>query len=282
MSPLSSSMQNLAAASPTAITGSPLRRIPPALSDLPSRPVVPRATKSGSKIAMATLNKVDEKVVQAKQSQSGGEGAQDASLAGKKGEDSAMTGASGVARLIAEANRRAQAVGRDAASNSRPSTSPVKTKDEPAPREDPSLTRSMPTLPARTDEASQEPAKSSSDISTTSLQPSQALRPPPRRNSGAQAPPRKGSLNAAMRSAPSAVQHVPSDRSRSASVASNDSSKLRRLPPRLSDHATMPGVAGKQEDAVDSPVETIPAGLGAPSLEAKKIKPAVPPKPRNL
>jgi hypothetical protein len=285
MSPLNSSMQNLTATSPTTIAGSPLRRTPPALPGLPTRPSAPPSIQSGSRSVIPTLNTVDEKVghTTAMRPQRDTQGTMDSPLPGRQGEGAELAGASGVARLIAEANRRAQAIGSDTASNARPSTSPKKVKEEHARGEDPSLARSLPTLPARSEAPLQNTAKSISDLSATSSQSSQVLQPPPRRDSNIQAPPRKGSLNVAMRSTPAAILPSLPDRSRSASVASTDSGKLRRLPPLMPSHApTKHESAPMQEDIVESPVEATTAGLEVMAPEGKKPKPAVPPKPRNL
>lgn len=287
MSPLNTSMQNLTATSPNALGGSPLRRVPPSLPGLPTRPVAPRESRSDSRSSLPAPNKANEsqveKISQPIRAQNGDEAKKDkaASLTGKVNGDTALTGASGVARLIAEANRRAQDVGKDTVSSSRTSASPAKAKGESTKPEELSLTRSVPTLPTRSNFPPHETTKSVPEL-PEAPKPSQALQPPPRHTSSAQAPPRKGSLNASMRNTPVVTSAASSDRSRSASIASTDSGKLRRLPPLLPTHAFAKEPAGKQEDIVESPMDAMQAGPEAPNPEGKRAKPIVPPKPKNL
>lgn len=278
MSPLNSSGQNLAASSSNAIIGSPLRRVPPALPGLPSRPVAPRSTRSGSKSAVPTLDKVDEKVKPPlsmlntqKQIANAGSPREESHR-----EESSLPSGSGVARLIAEANRRAQAIGTDASAKSGTIASSASTSDgEVAQNHSPVLTRSIPTLPARTSSApAREPLNSSVlDVSALSAKGPPALPPPLRRDSCHSGPPRKGSLNASMRGSQPSGQTVPAtDQARSAST---DGSKPRRLPPPVLSHGAMKELAARDAQGV---VPHPDKG----SLGAKKPKPPVPAKPSNL
>jgi hypothetical protein len=259
MSPLNSSSQNLTASN--ASGGSPMRRVPPALPGLPSRP-----SRSGSKSAVPTLDKVDEKVrpsvpaIPAEKAVDSGESRED------------MPRGSGVARLIAEANRRAQETGAaNAKSVPASSTEPSTANGANQQNQTPALSRSVPALPARSVSvpANENLKNSVPNLASISVERAPALPLPPRRDSNQS---RKGSLNVGTRGTPPS-QPVPSTIAPARS-ASGDSGKLRRLPPPVAGHSAMKETSVTGTNLVDATTEG--------SSGAKKPKPSVPPKPRNL
>ncbi|KAJ9095489.1 hypothetical protein QFC20_006632 [Naganishia adeliensis] len=273
MSPLNSSVTNLTSGSSNATVGSQLRRVPPALPGLPSRP-----SRSGSRSAVPTLDKVDEKVGRPKITRGAEKPTEntDSPVSISHAEESNLPHGSGVARLIAEANRRAQEAGAaNAKSATISSTTPATPKVEVAQRQSPALSRSVPTLPARSISvpAHENLKNSVPDLITLSSEKSPALPLPPRRDSIQSVPSRKGSLNVAMRGS------LPSDPTLStgntARSASSDSGKPRRLPPPVANHSDLAKAAFKDGREVVELAEQR-------SEATKKAKPSVPPKPRNL
>lgn len=274
MSPLNSSVQNLTSGSSNATVGSQLRRVPPALPGLPSRP-----SRSGSRSAVPTLDKVDEKVGRPKTTRGAEKPTEntDSTVSISHAEESDLPHGSGVARLIAEANRRAQEAGAaNAKSATISSTTPAPPKVEVGQHRSPALSRSVPTLPARSISvpAHENLKNSVPDLFTLSSEKSPALPLPPRRDSTQSVPSRKGSLNVAMRGS------LPSDPTLStgntARSASSDSGKPRRLPPPVTSHSDLAAKAAFKDGR--EVVELAEQGSAA----TKKAKPSVPPKPRNL
>ncbi|KAJ9103274.1 hypothetical protein QFC21_002697 [Naganishia friedmannii] len=274
MSPLSGSMQNVAALAGgnAGTTGlSPLRRVPPALPVLPGRPVAGRAARS-------TLDVVNEKsksstraVLESKPTEISEQNLTSAGV-------NENQGSSGVARLIAEANRRAMSGGApaDASVQNTASTAPsILYKEPPSPRP-------VRTLPVRSvtpvngngivsNAPNPQGVVAKSHVITHLLSSQPPLMP--------RQPPRKGSLNATTRKTPILPAASGTEVGNGVRSMSVDSvGHVRRMPPPLNDSVI------KDETKNNGGMSYIHAAVdvdGA-SGEKKKARPAVPPKPVHL
>ncbi|KAJ9119073.1 hypothetical protein QFC22_003564 [Naganishia vaughanmartiniae] len=259
MSPLSGSMQNVAAlaASNGGLTGSsPLRRVPPALPALPGRPVAGRAARS-------TLDVVDEK---SKLSSQG--------VLEKKPteapEQKPSTVGSGVARLIAEANRRAMSAGVPVETSVQ---SPTSTALASPPKEPP-LTCSVPALPVRpiTPVNGGGINSSAPDLRSVVSKTHGATPSLPRQ------PARKGSLNATTRKIPTLSEAGGTSAGNAVRSMSVDSAgHVRRMPPPLNESAVKDETKSSEESKDGHAVDM--NGIGGAK---KKARPVVPPKPVHL
>lgn len=272
MSPLSSSMQNVAALTGgnAGSTGSsPLRRVPPALPALPGRPVAGRAARS-------TLDVVDEKsksspreaprdVWETKPTETSERKSSTVDVNG-----SHNGGGSGVARLIAEANRRAMGAGAPAEASVQSTPSTILALSPKLP----TMTRPVPALPVRSNTpVNGNEAKNSASTAGAVVAKSHDIPTPIPRQ-----PPRKGSLNATVRKTPITpeVRDMPT-RNGIRSMSTDSVGQARRMPPPLDTSTIKTGTNSYGENDGDHTVD-----MNEPGGGKKKARPAVPPKPVHL
>jgi hypothetical protein len=263
MSPLSGSMQNVAALTGgnAGSTGSlPLRRVPPALPSLPGRPVPARATRS-------TLDVVDEKSKLSPSSVLGIKPREtpEQKLSTVGVNESYSGGGSGVARLIAEANRRAVSTGVLAEASVQSTASTMLAL---SPKESTSI-RPVPALPVRTITPVNGDGIRTSAPDFHGGVPKSHDTPPalPRQ------PPRKGSLNATTRKSSMVPETAGISIGTGVRGMSVDSvGHVRRMPPVLNDSA----LAGEKNNGNRT------GDTEGANEEKKKPRPAVPPKPISL